>query len=81
MLWFLGVAFFLFIVASAVGAWVYFDGPRKARNEAERMPTDQSFTPGQRWDELSAYSGKFKTDWRGIDYLQDEDVKRISETP
>ena len=76
MLWFLGVAFFLFIVASAVGAWVYFDGPRKARNEAERIATDQSFTPGQRWDELSAYSGKFKTDWRGIDYLQDEDVKR-----
>ena len=32
--------------------------------------------PGQRWDELSGYSSKFPTDWRGIDYLQDEDVKR-----
>ena len=76
MLWFLGVAFFLFTVASAVGAWVYFDGPRKARNEAERIVTDEEYTPGQRWDALSGYSAKFPTDWRGIDYLQDEDVKR-----
>ena len=76
MLWFLGVAFFLFTVASAVGAWVYFDGPRKARNEAERIVTNEEYTPGQRWDELSGYSAKFPTDWRGIDYLQDEGVKR-----
>ena len=76
MLWMVAVAVFLLIAASSVVALAYFSGLWGARSEAERIAKDTEYTPGQKWDELSAYSGKFPQDWRGIDYLNDEEIKK-----
>jgi hypothetical protein len=75
MFWIMAVAFFLILAASSVVVFAYFSGLWSARSDAKRIAEDTEYTPGQRWDELSGYSAKFPTDWRGIDYLQDDDVR------
>ena len=77
MFWILAVAFFLLLAASSVVVFAYFSGLWSARSEAERIANDTEYTPGQKWDELSVYSTKFPLDWRGIDYLNDDDVRNF----
>lgn len=74
MFWVLAVAFFLLIASTSVVVLTYFSGLWSARSESERIVNDSDYTPGQRWDELAKYPEKFPEDWRGVDYLKDEDV-------
>ncbi|MBT3635646.1 MAG: hypothetical protein HN531_01800 [Opitutae bacterium] len=74
--WIAAVALFLLVAASSVVALAYFSGPWGPRKEAARILEDKEYTAGQRWDQLSPFSRNYSPDWRGIDYLEDEDVRR-----
>ena len=77
--WIAAVALFLLVAASSVVAFAYFSGPWSARNEAARIAENNEYTPGQRWGELSVFSGNYRPDWRGIDYFKDDEVRKSLE--